>query len=104
MKSFFSKLKYIFSDGGYNPYWNYWFDLLTERHLKNRLGKCEDCLECCKFNDDSGRHCEQADLKTKRCKIYNKRTCDQWFPVSPKELALMYQWKLGFKCKFSWKN
>jgi hypothetical protein len=85
----------------YNPYLLYWFDLLTERHLKNRLGKCIDCVECCKYIQGQ---CQYVDLKTNRCTIYNKRKCDKWFPVSQKEIDYMAKCKPGFKCKFEFKK
>ena len=83
----------------YNPYLFYWFDLLTERHIKNRIGECIDCIECCKHV--GGGQCVFANSKDKRCNIYNNRTCDVWFPVSQKELDFMTEIKPGFKCRFS---
>jgi len=82
----------------YNPYPLYWFDLLTERHLKNRIGECIDCFECCKHID--GGQCEHVDLESKRCKVYSKRTCDKWFPVSQKEIDYRAEIQPGFKCRF----
>lgn len=100
MRQMIKKILYMVRQK-YNPYPLYWFDLLTERHLKNRVGKCIDCIECCKFA--GGGHCQFADLILKRCNVYTQRTCDEWFPVSRKELELMTEWKPGFKCKFSFK-
>lgn len=87
-------------DQRYNPYPLYWFDLLTERHLKNRMGECIDCFECCKYAD--GGQCQHVDSGTKRCKIYDHRTCDEWFPISQKELDYMKSVKPEFKCKLYW--
>lgn len=100
MTDVIKKLRYLLK--GYNPYPLYFFDLLTNRHIKNRVGECVDCIECCKHI--GGGQCEHADIKTKRCKIYNKRTCDEWFPISQKELDFMTEIKPGFKCKFSFKK
>jgi len=84
---------------GYNPYPFYWFDLLTERHLKYRKGECVDCFDCCKY--DEFACCEHVEINQKRCKIYNNRNCDQWFPISPKELEFMKSWKPWMNCKYS---
>ena len=84
------KIKYLLS--GYNPYKLYWFDLLTERHLKSRVGECIDCIECCKYNCDCCKtketecYCKYVDLKNKRCTVYNNRNCNIWFPISQKEI------------------
>jgi hypothetical protein len=82
----------------YHPYPLYSFDLLTERHLKNRKGECVDCFECCRYSDYG--HCKYVDTVKKRCKIYNKRKCDIWFPVSQKEIDYMTSIKPNFYCKF----
>lgn len=74
---------------------------MTERHLKNRIGECVNCYECCKYTN--GDLCNHIDLENKRCKVYNNRTCDEWFPVSQKEIDCMATYKIGFKCKFSFK-
>jgi len=96
-----AKLKYIFTHR-YNPYFFYWFDLLTERKLKYRFGECVDCIGCCKYS--CGCACEYADIKAKRCTIYNNRSCDVWFPISQKELDYMASIKPNFRCKFSFKK
>ena len=95
----YKKLKYIITHGFYHPYFPYWFDLFTERHIKNRIGECIDCIECCKHI--GGGQCQYINLKSKRCNIYNHRTCDIWFPVSQKELDFMNSISPRFKCKFS---
>ena len=95
------KLKYIFKHR-YNPYPFYWFDLLTERHLKNRVGECTDCIDCCKYV--TGGKCLFADATLNRCNIYDNRKCNQWFPISQKELELMKEWKPFLKCKYSFKQ
>ena len=83
----------------YNPYILYWYDLLTERHLKNRTGECINCFDCCKY--DEMTHCEHTDIENKRCRIYCNRKCDEWFPISKKELDLMKKWKPWLDCKYS---
>lgn len=91
---------------GYNPYPMYWFDLLTERHLKHRVGECIDCLECCKYGCNCVKvgscecYCSHVDIANRRCLIYDKRTCDIWFPISQKELDYMASVKPGFTCKY----
>jgi hypothetical protein len=95
------KLLYLFRQR-YNPYPFYWFDLLTERHLKNRIGECVDCIKCCKHVEEG--QCKFIDLEMKRCKIYNNRTCNEWFPVSQKEIDYRTKIQPGFECKFSFKN
>jgi hypothetical protein len=108
MRIILKKLKYLFS--GYNPYPFYWFDLLTERHVKNRGGECFDCLECCKYNCDcckshtSDCFCKHVDLEKKRCRIYDIRTCNVWFPVSKKEIDIRIKFQPEFKCKFIFKS
>ena len=105
----YKKIRYVILNR-YNPYPFYWFDLITERHLKNRVGECKDCLECCKYNCSciktikSGCYCQYADLKTKRCNIYENRNCDIWFPISPKELDYFKGIKRDFKCNYSFKK
>jgi hypothetical protein len=107
IKELFLKLKYIVIHR-YNPYPLYWFDLLTERHIRNRIGKCIDCIECCAYvsenENDIIEYCEHVCHKTKRCKIYNKRKCDKWFPISEKELKYMISIKPNMTCKFSFSN
>ena len=94
---------------GFNPYPFYWFDLLTERHLKNRVGECENCIECCRYlcnckiSNGGSCYCKNVDLKSKRCKIYNNRTCNIWFPISQKEIDNRKRFDPNFKCKFSFK-
>lgn len=95
------KLRYLFKQR-YNPHPMYWFDLLTERHIKNRTGECKDCFDCCKYTVSG--HCKYVDVKNKRCTVYNDRQCDQWFPVSQKELDYMKKVKPGIECKFGFKN
>lgn len=86
----------------YNPYPLYWFDLLTERHVKNRVGECIDCIECCHYVcGDGGCYCRNVDKESKRCKIYGNRTCNVWFPVSQKEIDCRAKIQPGFKCRFS---
>jgi hypothetical protein len=97
MKKTMKKIVYLLR--GYNPYFLYWFDLLTERHIKNRKGSCIDCCNCCKHDD---WHCEHIDAVKKRCLIYKNRWCNEWFPVSPKELKFMESIKPGLECKFYW--
>ena len=92
------KIKYIIKQR-YNPYPLYWFDLLTERHLKNRVGECIDCVECCRYI--CGCYCHNIDIVNKRCKVYPKSDCDIWFPVSQKEIDYRSKIQPGFKCKFS---
>jgi hypothetical protein len=101
MKDFFRKIRYIIKQG-YNPYWYYWFDLLTERKLKYRKGQCIDCYECCKYVDYG--HCKYVDILKKRCIIYNNRKCLIWFPVSQKEIKFRQSVQPGFKCKFYFKK
>jgi hypothetical protein len=96
----FKKILYLLKQG-YNPYFLYWFDLLTERKVKYRVGECIDCVECCKYI--CGCHCMYVDKEKKRCKIYDKRTCNKWFPVSQKEIDYRAKIQPGFKCKFSFK-
>ena len=93
------KIKYILKTH-YHPYWGYWFDLFTERHLKNRVGECVDCAECCRYS--CGCFCEH--VKNNRCLIYDHRTCDIWFPISQKEIDYFNTIKPNFKCKFSFKK
>lgn len=89
----------------YNPYHLYWFDLLTERQLKNRKGNCVECIECCRYNCGSCKcYCNNADLEHKRCKIYDNRKCNIWFPVSQKEIDCRIKVQPGFKCKFSFQD
>lgn len=95
------KIKYIFKHK-YNPYPFYWFDLITERHLKNRVGECTDCIDCCKYV--SGGKCLFADANSNRCNTYHNRKCNEWFPISQKELQLMQEWKPFLKCKYSFKQ
>lgn len=90
------KLLYLFKTG-YNPYFLYWLDLLTERKLKYRIGECIDCVNCCKSGEE---YCPFVDIKTKTCVTYNRRQCDQWFPISKKELEFMERIKPGLNCKF----
>lgn len=94
------KLRYLFSQR-YNPYLFYWFDLLTERHVKNRIGECVDCVACCRYT--CGCYCEHVNLRTKRCKIYNSRECNIWFPVSQKEINYREKIEPFFMCKFKFK-
>lgn len=94
------KIFYLLSQR-YNPYPLYFFDLLTERHLKNRVGDCIDCINCCQYV--CGCYCSNVDLELKRCKIYDNRKCDEWFPVSQKEIDYMAEVKPGFKCRYSFK-
>lgn len=63
LKIIVKKLKYIFKHK-YNPYLFYWFDLLTERHLKNRIGECINCIDCCKYV--TGGKCLFADANSNR--------------------------------------
>src|SRR5690554_3824795 len=100
MKTTIKKMLYLLKQQ-YNPYPLYFFDLLTERHLKNRIGECYDCFECCKHVD--GGQCKYVDLETKKCKIYDKRNCNEWFPVSQKEIDYRAKIQSGFKCRFSFK-
>jgi len=95
-----AKIKYLATHKWYHPYFGYWWDLFTERHLKSRKGECVDCINCCKH---WGYICPHANLKTKRCDIYDNRTCLIWFPISKKELDYFYKIKgKGFKCKYTW--
>jgi len=96
------KLKYIFTHQMYHPYFGYWFDLLTERKLKYRTGECVDCVECCRYS--CGCLCSHVNPITKRCIIYDKRTCDVWFPISQKEIDYMAKVKPGFKCRFKFEK
>jgi hypothetical protein len=96
------KLKYILLHQFYHPYFGYWLDLFSERHLKNRVGDCVDCIECCRHI--GGEYCKHINIKTKRCLIYKNRTCDEWFPVSQKEIDFMVRIKPDFKCRFSFKK
>lgn len=95
------KLIYILKHR-YNPYPTYWFDLLTERHLKNRQGECVDCVECCRYL--CGCLCEHVNKETKRCNIYENRTCYEWFPISQKDIDYRASIQPGFKCKLSFKQ
>jgi len=92
----------------YNPYLFYWFDLLTERHLKYRTGECIDCVDCCEHCCDStivgNCYCKYVDLINKRCKIYEKRICNIWFPISQKELDYMKSIKLNLNCKYKFRE
>ena len=94
----------------YNPYPFYWFDLLTERHVKNRRGVCNDCVMCCMYScaclrEQEGLcYCMYVDLEKKRCKVYDKRTCNIWFPVSQKEIDHRTKIQPDFKCKFIFSN
>lgn len=105
-----NKIKYITTHGFYHPYFPYWFDLLTERKLKYRTGKCVDCVECCKYNCHCCKsksfdcYCSFVDLKNKRCKIYDHRDCNVWFPISQKELDCWKKWRMDFKCKFKFEK
>jgi len=99
---FFRKIQYLISKR-YNPYPFYWFDLLTERKLKNRVGECKNCYDCCKF-DDCGNVCEHVDKENIRCNVYDKRKCDKWFPISKKELELMKEWKPFMNCNYDFKK
>ena len=100
------KIKYIITQR-YNPYRLYWFDLLTERYIKNRRGECIDCVECCKYNcvctkeTEIDCYCQFVDLEINRCIIHNKRTCNIWFPISQKEIDYRKEIQPNFKCKFS---
>lgn len=97
MKDFWKKLKYIIVHQ-YNPYPMFWYDLFTERHIKNRIGECVDCSECCRFL--CGCYCVHVDRDRWRCKIYDDRKCHVWFPVSQKEIERRESIQPGFKCKF----
>lgn len=92
------KLLFIFQSS-YYPYLFYYFDLLTERHLKHRTG---ECIECCRYLD--GTPCGFANTKTKRCKIYNKRQCNIWFPISQKEIEWRKKQQPNFTCNFKFKT
>lgn len=103
------KIKYIITQR-YNPYRLYWFDLLTERYIKNREGECINCVECCKYNCvckmeiETNCYCSYVDLKNYRCNIYYNRTCNIWFPVSQKEIDCRKEIQPNFRCKFSFKK
>lgn len=101
MKQLLKKLHYMISQR-YHPYPMFWYDLLTEHHIKNRTGECVDCIECCRYT--CGWYCEHANLETKRCDIYDKRKCYVWFPVSQKDIDYMAECKPGFRCKFKFEN
>ena len=97
------KIRYIVTNNWYHPYFGYWFDLFTERHLKTRTGECVACINCCTYAP--GIICGHADSCTKRCKVYDKRTCNIWFPVSKKELSYFYKIKgEGFKCNYKFEK
>ncbi len=97
MKDFIKKIYYLLSQN-YRPYKGYWIDLLTERFIKDRIGKCVDCVECCKYV--YGGQCRHINIRTNRCKIYEIRTCNIWFPVSQKEIDYRRRIQKGFNCKF----
>ena len=104
------KIKYIITQR-YNPYPLYWFDLLTERYLKNKKGECINCVECCKYNCICAKekeidcYCQFVDLKIKRCIIYNNnRNCNIWFPISQKEIDYRKKIQPNFECKFSFRG
>lgn len=101
----FRKIFYIISQR-YNPYRFYWFDLLTERHLKNRIGECKDCIECCRYTCCNCKqcYCSHVDIINKRCKIYDKRKCNIWFPISQKEINCRVEIQEDFQCKFNFKK
>ena len=105
MNHIIKKLKYVIQTG-YYPYFGYLTDLITERELKYRTGKCVDCIECCHYFCDvvktckSECYCKYADIKNKRCKVYNNRDCNVWFPISQKEIDYRKSIQRNFTCNF----
>lgn len=100
MKEVLKKIKYLLLQR-YNPYPLYFFDLLTERHIKKRTGECINCVECCRYV--CGCYCRHLDLKAKRCKIYENRSCNKWFPVSQKEIDYRVKIQPGFECRYKFR-
>lgn len=101
MKKLIHKISYMLKTG-YNPYPLYWYDLLTERYLKDRIGECTNCIQCCRYICGSCQecYCIYTDRQNLRCTIYDHRKCNIWFPVSQKEIDYRAKIQPGFKCRF----
>ena len=104
MKQIFKKLIWAWRNR-YCPYPLYLWYLITERHLKHRVGECIDCIACCQcVCGRRGCYCQYANQETLRCDTYNARTCNVWFPISPQELAYRATIQRGFQCSYTFET